>query len=73
MPKISIYVPDALYAEVRERGVAVSAVAQQALEQAVRRERNAAWRAAAAARAPRTSHVIDTSGLLRDVREEFGE
>ncbi|GGQ53668.1 Clp protease N-terminal domain-containing protein [Couchioplanes azureus] len=37
MPKINVYLPDALADAVREAGVPVSAVCQRALEQAVRR------------------------------------
>ena len=69
---MSIYVPDALYAEVRERGIAVSAVAQRALEEAVRERRNAAWVDAARRRPTRTDAMIDTAALMDEVREEFG-
>lgn len=72
MPKVSIYVPDALYDEVRRRSIPLSAVAQRAFEDAVRAHRNESWIAAAEARGPRTTHPIDTSALLADVREELG-
>jgi post-segregation antitoxin (ccd killing protein) len=72
MPKVSIYVPDALYDEVRRRSIPLSAVAQRAFEEAVRSERNKDWVDAARGRVPRTDRVIDTEALLDEVRDEFG-
>lgn len=72
MPKVSIYLPDDLYAEVREQGIPMSSVAQRALEDALRAGKNAAWIARAAQRPLRTARVIDTAALLDEVREEFG-
>ena len=71
MPKVSIYLPDSLYAEVRDRDLPVSTIAQRALEEAVRRANNGQWIADAGARALRTT-AIDTAALLSDVRDEFG-
>jgi len=72
MPKVSIYVPDALYDEVRRRSIPLSTVAQRAFEDAVRADRNHAWIAAARERVSRTSQVIDSAAVLDDVRDEFG-
>lgn len=72
MPKVSIYLPDALYADVRAKDIAISAVAQSALEAAVRRKQNAEWVSAARSRPLRAGAPIDTGALLDDVREAFG-
>jgi len=72
MPKISVYVPDALYAEVRERDIPISTVAQRALQDAVVRERNSEWVARARSRPSRDAPLIDAAALLDEVREEFG-
>ncbi len=72
MPKISIYVPDALYDEVRRRRVPLSAVAQRAFEDAVRSQRNQEWIDAARQRAPRVTAKLDTAALLAEVRVELG-
>lgn len=72
MPKISIYVPDALYDEIRRREIPLSAVAQRAFENAIRGDANADWVARARTRPPRTHHAIDVEALMDDVRDEFG-
>ena len=72
MPKVSIYVPDALYDEIRRRRIPLSAVAQRAFEEAVRSGRNADWIANARGRAVRTDRVIDSAAIVHEVREEFG-
>ncbi|QAY60511.1 hypothetical protein ET475_11265 [Microbacterium protaetiae] len=72
MPKVSIYVPDALYDEVRRKKIPLSTVAQRAFEDAVNARGNTEWIAAARSRTPRTDDVIDVVALLDDVRGEFG-
>ncbi|MDR0627332.1 MAG: type II toxin-antitoxin system CcdA family antitoxin [Bifidobacteriaceae bacterium] len=72
MPKISIYLPDSLYAEIRGGDIPVSAVAQRALEDAVRTRRNTEWIARARGRKARATAPVDTSALMDQVREEFG-
>jgi len=72
MPKVSIYVPDPLYDEIRRGNIPLSAVAQRAFEDAIRAQRNKDWISAARARARRTARPIDTAALLDDVRDEFG-
>lgn len=72
MPKISIYVPDSLYDEIRRRRIPLSTVAQRAFEDALRSERNREWIADACRRAPRTDRVIDSAAVVADARDEFG-
>lgn len=72
MPKVSIYLPDSLYARARSSNISISHVAQRALEAELEASRNREWIEKAGKRVPRTSEVIDTGALLADVREEFG-
>jgi post-segregation antitoxin (ccd killing protein) len=72
MPKVSIYLPDALYEAVRKHEIAVSAVTQRALEEEVRRHANLDWIERVHRRPPRFGLEIDTSALLDDARGEFG-
>jgi post-segregation antitoxin (ccd killing protein) len=71
MPKVSVYVPDDLYAAVRKHRIPISAVAQHALEAEVRRHANVDWVAGVRARPPRVQTEIDTAALIDDVRSEF--
>jgi post-segregation antitoxin (ccd killing protein) len=71
MPKLSVYVPEDLYDDVRRHGIAVSTVAQSALETAVAEQANRAW-AERARRRPTNPVAMDTSALLAEVRDEFG-
>ena len=72
MPKVRLDVPDALYDQVRRHGISMSAVAQRALEDEVRRRVNLEWIKDARTRKARTRRLIDTSAVLEEVREEFG-
>ena len=72
MPKVSVYLSDELYRAARERGLPISALAQQAIENALRGDRTQRWIDAARRRPPRSTGGMDVSGLLRDVRDEFG-
>lgn len=72
MPKVSVYLPDSLYDAVRKHEIAISAVAQEALEAEVRRHANHDWVEHVRTRRPRVHAAIDTSGLIDEVREEFG-
>lgn len=72
MPKISVYLPDQLYDAVREHDIPVSAVTQQALEEALRRQVNAEWVERARSREPRIQGRFDTAALIDEVRDEFG-
>jgi post-segregation antitoxin (ccd killing protein) len=72
MPKVSVYLPDELYRRARDRNLPLSALAQDAIEQALRRASLDDWIALERGRPRRTTHVIDTSVLLEQVRDEFG-
>ncbi len=72
MPKVSVYLPDELYRKVRERDLPLSALAQEALEQALRRASLDEWITHERSRPRRTTQDIDTSRLMEEVRDEFG-
>ncbi len=72
MPKVSIYLPDALYREAQARKLPLSALAQQAVERALRDSDRQDWVARVRSRPPRCRTEIDTADLLTEVREEFG-
>ena len=71
MPKVSVYLPDELYREARERDLSISMLTQRALREAIDDHRNRAWirRARERTGGPRT---VDTARLLDEVRDEFG-
>jgi post-segregation antitoxin (ccd killing protein) len=71
MARVSIDLPDDLYQEARRRGLALSALAQQAVEQAVPTARTDEWVARARSRPPRFTRKLDTAALLEDARGEF--
>jgi post-segregation antitoxin (ccd killing protein) len=72
MPKVSIYLPDALYREAQARKLPLSALAQQAVETALRESDRREWVARVRSRPQRCHTAIDTALLLTEVREEFG-
>ena len=72
MPKVSVYLPEALYAEVQSRGLPLSAITQDALRRALTQDDRAEWVRRVSARPPRTAERIDTASLLDAVRDEFG-
>lgn len=72
MPKISVYLPDELYRKARERDLPLSALAQGAIEQALRRASLDEWIAHERSRPRRTTQAVDTSRLMDEVRDEFG-
>lgn len=72
MPKVSIYLPDALYREAQARRLPLSTLAQQAVEAALRESDRQDWVAGVRSRPQRCHTVIDTTLLLTEVREEFG-
>jgi post-segregation antitoxin (ccd killing protein) len=72
MPKVSVYLPDDLYRRARDRGLPISALAQHAIEDALRGDSNQRWIDAARQRPSRSSRQVDVSALLDEVREEFG-
>ncbi len=71
MPRLSVYVADELYEAVRSHGIAVSAVAQAALQAEVARRANDAW-VGRARDNPVRERPIDTLRAIGDVRDEFG-
>lgn len=72
MPKVSVYLPDELYRKVRERGLALSALTQRAVEDELRRTGLADWLANARSVPPRVRDDVDTAAVMDDVRDEFG-
>lgn len=72
MPKISIYLPDAMYAELRRRELPVSQLAQQAFAAALANDANQRWISRARSRPARPT-AISTEDLMRTVDEEFEE
>jgi post-segregation antitoxin (ccd killing protein) len=73
MPKVSVYLPDDLYRAAQERKLPLSALTQQAVEQALRKSELKEWVARMRARPPLTDVEIDTEAVLDEVRAEFGE
>jgi post-segregation antitoxin (ccd killing protein) len=73
MPKVSIYLPDALYREAQARKLPLSALAQQAVESALRESDRQDWVTKVRSRPQRCHTVIDTALLLSEVREELGQ
>lgn len=72
MPKVSIYLPDALYDEVRKHGISLSTLTQRAVVEALGATSNAEWVARARSRKPQARKRIDVSELMAGVRDEFG-
>jgi len=73
MPKVSIYLPDALYRQAQDKGLPLSALAQQAVERALRESSSDDWITRVRSRGVRFHETIDTADLLWQVREAFGE
>ncbi len=68
---MTIYVPDAVYDQLRARRLPLSQLAQRAFTEALARDSNAAWIAAARAR-PLRETGISSEALMAQVDEEFG-
>lgn len=73
MPKVSVYLPDALYRQAQQQGLSLSALTQKAVERALRESSNKDWIARVQSRKARFHDVIDSAELLRQVRDEFGK
>lgn len=73
MPKVSVYLPDELVAEVRRRGLPLSSLTQHAVQDAIRAEDTAAWVARVRARRPVVSGDVDVAALMAAVRDELEE
>ncbi|MBO0874561.1 MAG: type II toxin-antitoxin system CcdA family antitoxin [Pseudonocardia sp.] len=72
MPKVSVYLPDELYREAKAKGLPISALAQEAIERALRDNQREEWVARVRARPRRVNTIIDTAAIMDEVREEFG-
>jgi hypothetical protein len=75
MPKVSVYLPDELYDEVRSRNLPLSAITQRAVEQAVRVESVNEWVATERSRPRRVRHPVGDARMEEiwdEVDEEFG-
>ena len=72
VPKVSGYLPDELYRAARDNGLSVSALAQHAIEDAVRGRADADWVRRQRERAPRVTGDVDIAALMDEVRDEFG-
>lgn len=72
MPKVSVYLPDALYQAARDHDLSISALTQQAIVEAVRARTTTAWVSRMRARQGAGVKPIDTSQLIDEVREDFG-
>lgn len=70
MPKINIYVPDAMYDELRRRELPISKLAQRAFAAALSDDANADWIARARQR-PIRSPTISTEDLMDAVDADF--
>ncbi|TRW43800.1 type II toxin-antitoxin system CcdA family antitoxin [Georgenia yuyongxinii] len=72
MPKVSVYLPDELYRQARERGLPLSSLTQKAVEDALRRAGLQEWIDRERIRPPRATVAVNTSALLEHVRDNFG-
>jgi post-segregation antitoxin (ccd killing protein) len=72
MPKVSVYLPDELYREVRAAGLPISSITQRALEDALAAARNASWVERVRSRPCRVHEVLDTLDALHAARDDFG-
>lgn len=70
MPKVSIYIPDGMYDEVRRHRLPLSQIAQRAIAEALKSDRNAAWIDAARERSTRHS-TLSSESLMAAVDDEF--
>jgi post-segregation antitoxin (ccd killing protein) len=73
MPKVSIYLPEALYRKAQARKLPLSTLAQRAIESALRESDRQDWVTMVRSRPQRCHTLIDTARLLTEVREEFGQ
>lgn len=72
MPKVSVYLPDDLYREARERNLPLSALTQDAVERAIRTAGLSEWIADMRTVPRRTSSQTSISDVMDDVRGDFG-
>jgi len=72
MPKVSIYLPDELYARAKARDLPLSKLVQRAIEAALARDANAAWIERMRSRPRGIATVIDTTAVMDEVKDEWG-
>lgn len=71
MPKVSVYLPDELYDEVRRRGLPLSAVTQEAIERRIAADDRSQWIARMRAKVAGPPRDIDIERVMDEVREDF--
>lgn len=69
---MSVYLPDDLYQQARERGLPISTLAQDAIAAELRRCGIDQWIAGVRQRPARVHRSLDTAVLIGDVRDGFG-
>ena len=72
MPKVSIYLPDDLYARARAHDLPLSSLAQEAIEAALASDANAAWIERMRSRPRGIDMVINTADVMDEVKDEWG-
>lgn len=72
MPKVSIYLSDDLYREVRERDLPLSKLTQEAVERAISQQEQDEWVERMRRVPRRTTSDVDIADVMTEVREEFG-
>jgi len=71
MPKVSVYLPDELFARAKAQQLPISALTQEAVEQALQKVARQEWIDRMRSR-PRRELAVDMGALMDQVREEFG-
>lgn len=71
MPMVSIYLSDDLYARARARSLPIAALAQEAIESALRRGSNDEWVERMRNRPPLATREFDMSDLMDEVKGEW--
>lgn len=72
MPKVSVYLSQELYDRAKEQDLPISALAQEAIENALRRDDVNRWVERMRSKPPSGIADFDMSKLMDAVRGEFG-
>jgi post-segregation antitoxin (ccd killing protein) len=72
MPKVSVYLSQELYDRAKEQELPISALAQEAIENALRRDDVNRWVERMRNKPPSGIAEFDMSKLMDEVRGEFG-
>lgn len=72
MPKISVYLSQDLYDRARKESLPLSSIAQEAIENALRRDDVNDWIETMRSRPVRAVLPFDISAIMAEVRDEFG-